>query len=288
MRSVRMWVLVVSAISSAITVASWPVLELDLASGAPLPRAVLDAVPALIALAVGFVVCGHLLRRGLALAVGFVVCGHLLRRGLALAVSGAAVTATLLLIAILASAFAAHLPNVPAAATPQGLAGPDLHADAVLPALEVTVAAAYGLAAVGFLRLLGRFHDEFFSWLAIAAVLAAAAHVNHCVSCNSSRYAKYPLWLLASYLHRSLAQAPKASTRESVLHNAHFLHSTRYAQFVSIGDVFLLCFYAVRLAIETFAAAHSQSSMYERASSAGGDLGVSSAPGRGTEVEARL
>src|SRR5208282_3589716 len=32
---------------------------------------------------------------------------------------------------------------------------------------------------------------------------------------------KNPLWLLAAHLHRSLAQAPKACTRESVLHNAH-------------------------------------------------------------------
>jgi N-acetylmuramoyl-L-alanine amidase len=41
------------------------------------------------------------------------------------------------------------------------------------------------------------------------------------VSCRSSRYAKNPLWFLAAHLHRSLAQAPKACTRESVLHNAH-------------------------------------------------------------------
>jgi len=36
---------------------------------------------------------------------------------------------------------------------------------------------------------------------------------------KSSRYAKNPLWLPAAHLHRSLAQAPKACTRESVLHN---------------------------------------------------------------------
>jgi hypothetical protein len=38
---------------------------------------------------------------------------------------------------------------------------------------------------------------------------------------QSSRHAKNPLWLLAVHLHRSLAQAQKACTRESVLHNAH-------------------------------------------------------------------
>ena len=48
--------------------------------------------------------------------------------------------------------------------------------------------AVYVLAAVGFLRRSGRFHDQYFGWLAISAVLAAAAHAN---------YAQYP----ALYLH---------------------------------------------------------------------------------------
>jgi hypothetical protein len=34
-----------------------------------------------------------------------------------------------------------------------------------------------------------------------------------------------PLLLLAAHLRRSLAQAPKARTRESVLHNAHKLRA---------------------------------------------------------------
>ena len=36
------------------------------------------------------------------------------------------------------------------------------------------------------------------------------------VLCESSRYAKNPLCLLAAHLHRSLAQAQKACPRESV------------------------------------------------------------------------
>jgi signal transduction histidine kinase len=256
MSGARVPVLVVSAVSGAITVAVALLPELDLASGAPTLRAALDTLPPLIALVAGFVVFGRLLRRaGLtelalvcslgALAVSglafvsvpvlserfwpdlsvwaalagsalgavlfslaaFVPRRKLQRPGPALAGSGVAVAAVLFLIAILASAFAARLPKVPAAATAQGLlVGPDLHADALLPTLEVTVATTYGLAAVGFLRRSERFHDEFFGWLAVAAVLAAAAHVNY------------------------------------------FLHPTLYAQFVSIGDVFLLCFYAVLLA----------------------------------------
>jgi signal transduction histidine kinase len=110
----------------------------------------------------------------------FVPPRRLCRPGLALAGGAAAVAAPLVLVGILASDYAARLPKVPAAAPAQGLlVGPDLHADAVLSALEVAVAAIYGLAAVGFLRRCGRFHDEFFGWLAVAAVLAAAAHVNY-------------------------------------------------------------------------------------------------------------
>src|SRR6516164_3678479 len=52
--------------------------------------------------------------------------------------------------------------------------------------------------------------------------MVAALSPRYSVSCKSSRYAKNPLWLLAAHLHRSLAQAPKACTRESVLHNAPY------------------------------------------------------------------
>ena len=110
----------------------------------------------------------------------FVPRRRLRRPGLALAAGEAAVTTTLVLIAVLAAAFAARWPEIPVAATAKGLpAGPDLDADVLLPALEIMVAAIYGLAAAGFFRRSERFHDEFFGWLAAAAVLAAAAHVNY-------------------------------------------------------------------------------------------------------------
>ncbi len=105
---------------------------------------------------------------------------RLRRLGSALAWGGTAVIIMLLLIAVLAAVFAARLPTVPVATKGQGLlAGPALHTDAVLSTVEVTVAAIYGLTAAGFLRRTGRLHDEFFGWLAISAVLAAAAHVNY-------------------------------------------------------------------------------------------------------------
>jgi signal transduction histidine kinase len=116
----------------------------------------------------------------------------------------AVVTAALLLIALLAAA--ARLPALPAAATAHSLpARPGVDADAVLPATELAVAALYVLAAVGFVRRSGRFHDRFFGWLAISAVLAAAAHVNF------------------------------------------FLYPGLYQHFVSVGDVLVLCFYAILL-----------------------------------------
>lgn len=248
--------LVVSAVSCAITVAVAQFPQLGLASRAPALGAALDIAPPLMALVAGFAVFGRLVRRAhltelilvcslgvlvlseLAFVTGPVLTQHLwpdlsvwaalagsalgaalfalaafvprrkLRRlGRAIGVSGAAAAAALLLIAILASDLAARLPKVPAAVTAQDqLVRPDLHAGAVFPALEVTVAAIYGFAAAGFFRRAGRFRDVFYGWLAIAAVLAAAAHLN---------YSLYP---------------------------------DLYAHFVSIGDVLLLCSYAVLLA----------------------------------------
>src|SRR3954447_8551210 len=103
---------------------------------------------------------------------------HRLRRpGLALAAGTAAVTAALLLIAVLAETSGAGLPAVMTAHSPP--ARPGLAISAILPATEAAMAAVYGLAAGGFLRRSGRFHDEYFGWLAVSAVLAVAAHVNY-------------------------------------------------------------------------------------------------------------
>jgi signal transduction histidine kinase len=46
-------------------------------------------------------------------------------------------------------------------------------------ALQLLMSLLYGLAAVGFLRRSRRLGDEFLGWLAIAAILAAASHVNY-------------------------------------------------------------------------------------------------------------
>ncbi len=253
MRNARVPVYVVAAVSVAITatVALFP--GLNFSSHLPSLRVALDIAPALVALVAGLLVFGRLRRCArlneliLACSLGalalselafvtvplllqrfwpdlsvwaalagsafgaalfalaaFVPRRRLRRPGLVLAACGAAVTATLLVIAVLAAAFATRLPTAPIAVTAHRLAaGPDLHSGAALPALEITAAAFYGLAAAGFLRRSERFHDEFYGWLAISAVLASAAHVNY------------------------------------------FLHPALYLHFVSTGDVFLLCFYAI-------------------------------------------
>lgn len=56
---------------------------------------------------------------------------------------------------------------------------PDLHDRPAVLALQLLMSLLYGLAAVGFLRRSRRLGDEFPGWLAIAAILAAASHVNY-------------------------------------------------------------------------------------------------------------
>jgi signal transduction histidine kinase len=77
-------------------------------------------------------------------------------------------------------ALAGRWPNavtvVPAAAPPLP---PTLPAAPVLPRLESLMAVLNALAAAGYLTRSRRSGDEYFSWLAIGAAFAAAAHVNY-------------------------------------------------------------------------------------------------------------
>ncbi len=110
----------------------------------------------------------------------FVPRRRLRRLGLALGASGTALIAALLVIEVLAASFAADLPKVyVATAVPGPLPRPDLNHHVTMAAAEIALAAIYGVAAVGFLRRSERSRDEFFGWLAIAAVLAAASHLNY-------------------------------------------------------------------------------------------------------------
>jgi signal transduction histidine kinase len=106
---------------------------------------------------------------------------HPLRRsGPVLAATAAALITALGLAIVFIHAFAARWPREYAATvTPLSVAQPALRAHPVLFAFELLVALLYALAAVGFLRHSRRFGDEFFGWLAIAAILAVVSHVNY-------------------------------------------------------------------------------------------------------------
>ena len=110
----------------------------------------------------------------------FVPHRPLRRSGLLLAVSAVGVTTAVLLAALLDPALVRRLPpGVIASLSPVSPARPDLHPHLAQLALQLAVALLCGLATVGFLRRSRRLGDEFFGWLAIAAVLAAASHVNY-------------------------------------------------------------------------------------------------------------
>ena len=223
----RTRVLLVSAVSAAITLVAALFPPLNVAYRVPDIRMATYTGALLIALLTGFLVVGRFLRRprlteltlacslatfvlselicmavplianddwkavlawsalaissfgtGLFALAAFVPQRRLTRPGVALARGTGVVSAALATIIALAVSFAARLPKEPVAA--QGALGrPDTSTYAGLLALEVVMTAVYGLAALGFLRRSERPHDELFGWLAVAAVLAAAAHINY-------------------------------------------------------------------------------------------------------------
>jgi signal transduction histidine kinase len=134
----------------------------------------------------------------------FVPRRRLRRPGLVLA-RGAAAVATAVLVAAVVSEFTGRWPRAAAIPTPDP-ARPDLHAQPTVLALQLLMTLLYGLAAVGFLGRSQRLGDEFLGWVAVAALLAAFAHLNY------------------------------------------FLYPPPNSQWVHIGDVFRLSFYAILLA----------------------------------------
>jgi signal transduction histidine kinase len=141
-------------------------------------------VPALAGLVPpGLVIWGALAGSSLAAALfalaAFVPRRRLRRPGLILA-GGVAGVAAAVLAAALATELIERLPSEAAApASSRPPAPPDLQARPAVLVLLVLIALLYGVAAVGFFRRSRRAGDEFLGWLAIAAVLAAASHVNY-------------------------------------------------------------------------------------------------------------
>lgn len=109
----------------------------------------------------------------------FVPHRKLRRSGQMLSLMAGGVVTTIALAAILVHTFSKRLPPIIAHIAPKSFQQPSLHSHPALFAFELLVALLYGLAAWGFLRRSKRFNDEFFEWLAIAAILAVASHLNY-------------------------------------------------------------------------------------------------------------
>jgi signal transduction histidine kinase len=101
--------------------------------------------------------------------------------GSALAVGAGAVTTVVLVTMLFVPAFTRLLPPQVIASLPPGSDDRSgLHVAQFSPELAGTL--LYGVAVAGFLRRSRRSRDEFFGWLALAAMLAAASQVNYLLS----------------------------------------------------------------------------------------------------------
>jgi signal transduction histidine kinase len=103
---------------------------------------------------------------------------RLRRPGLILALAAGLVTVALVATTYLVQTFADRLPRAMITSL-QAQSSADLHPHLAQLGLQLLVAVVYGVATVGFLRRSWWLGDEFFGWLAIAAVLAAASHLNY-------------------------------------------------------------------------------------------------------------
>jgi signal transduction histidine kinase len=110
----------------------------------------------------------------------FVPSRRLRHIGQAQVAAVACMTGGLALLVLLGWLYAAHLPvamsTVQSARSP---GGPPLDAAPELLGLELLAAVVAALAVIGYLRRSRRLDDEFFGWLAVAAVFGSAAHLNY-------------------------------------------------------------------------------------------------------------
>lgn len=128
------------------------------------------------------------------------------RPGGATAIVAAGTLAALVAIAVLLHVFEPDLAQDSVPVLTQGLSPSFSDGHPGLAGVQIFSAVLDAAAVAGYLSLSRRLGDEFFRWLAVAAVFAVAAHVN---------YVLYP---------------------------------TMYAQVISVGDLFRLCFYLALLA----------------------------------------
>jgi signal transduction histidine kinase len=106
-----------------------------------------------------------------------------------LAVAAGGVTTALLLTMVFVPAFTRSLPpQAVASLGPASSARPDPPLHLAQLGLQLAMAVLYGVATVGFLRRSRQDGDEFFGWLAVAALLAAASQVHYLLSATNSQF----------------------------------------------------------------------------------------------------
>jgi signal transduction histidine kinase len=126
-------------------------------------------------LVVGTALAGSSLGAVFFALAAFAPARRLRRPGLALAAGTAGVAVVLVAVAV-----AAGLPHQPGALLVVSASPPaDLQAQSAVLVLELFMTLLYGGAAAGFLLRSRQLGDEFSGWLAIAAILAAASHLNY-------------------------------------------------------------------------------------------------------------
>jgi signal transduction histidine kinase len=138
-------------------------------------------VPGLLphALVVGVALVGSSLGAVLFALAAFVPRSRLRRPYMVLAGGVAGVATAVLVAGVLVRGLTERLPLAAATLAPEAPARPDLPAQPAVLALQLFMTLLYGLAAIGFLRRSRRLGDEFFGWLTIAAIAAAASHLNY-------------------------------------------------------------------------------------------------------------
>jgi signal transduction histidine kinase len=162
---------------------------------------------------------------------------RLRQSGLVLAAGAAGVSIALLSTIVLVHTLARRLPpQVIASLAPDSSSRPDLHLHLAALVLELAVAVLYGVATVGFWQRSWRLGDEFFGWLAVAAVLAAASHINYLLypaintqslyAGDAFRFAFYIVILLGSMREiwsywRALSNAAVLEERQRIACNLH-------------------------------------------------------------------
>jgi signal transduction histidine kinase len=152
------------------------------------------------------------------------------------AIGSAGVLLIVALTVVIVAVLREDLPSDVRITGPTSGSWPDLSAPAALLALHALSAVGFATASIGFLRRAERRGDEFFAWLAVASLLAAASRVNYLLfpsrftawvyTGDALRLLFYLVLLVASMREigsywRSMAEAAVLEERRRIARNLH-------------------------------------------------------------------